>query len=48
MKVLAIEHQQGVGSWGSYDMSTALHLASSEGHVEAAHILIEYAADPTV
>jgi len=47
VKFLAIEHRQGVDSRGGYDKSTALHLASSEGHVEAAHILIEYDADPT-
>ena len=47
VEFLAIEHRQGVDSRGGYDESTALHLASSEGHVEAAHMLIEYDADPT-
>jgi len=47
VKFLAIKHRQGVDSWGSYDKSTALHLALSKGHVEAAHILIEYDANLT-
>jgi ankyrin repeat protein len=47
VKFLAIEHRQDVDSRGSYNKSTALHLASSEGHVEATHILIKHSANLT-
>jgi hypothetical protein len=47
VKSLAIQHPQDVDSRGGDDKSTALHLASIQGYVEAAHILIEYGADAT-
>src|SRR5579863_180476 len=45
VKVLAIEHPEDVNS-GNFDkQSTPLHLASGEGHAEAAGILVEHGAD---
>jgi len=46
VKALAIEHPQDVESLGidDNDKSTALHLASREGHVDVAHVLVEYGA----
>ena len=42
---LAIEHSQDVSSRGIDDDPTPLHLASQEGHVEVAGVLLELGAD---
>jgi ankyrin repeat protein len=49
VKALAIENPQDVRSLGidDDDKSTALHLASREGHVDVAHALVEQGADVT-
>ena len=46
VKVLAVEHSQDVRSRGVDDDSTLLYLASQEGHVEVARVLLELGADP--
>jgi len=44
-KILAFEHPQDVNSQSFSDMSTPLHLASKNGHVDLALMLIERCAD---
>src|SRR6267142_2341996 len=45
VELLAIEHPQDVQSRGLIDHSTPLHLASQQGNVKVARILVEYGAD---
>jgi ankyrin repeat protein len=47
VKFLAVEHSQDVNSRRFDDEWSPLHLASSYGHVEVAHILIKQGADLT-
>jgi len=45
VKVLAIEHSEDVNCHSFYEEYTPLHLASQEGHVEIAQLLVEHGAD---
>jgi ankyrin repeat protein len=45
VELLAIEHPQDMQSRGLIDHSTPLHLASQQGNVEVARILVEYGSD---
>ena len=45
VKVLAAEHPHDVNSRNFFDEQTPLHLASREGHVDVARLLIEHGAD---
>src|SRR6266851_1696452 len=50
VEFLVVEHTQGVHSWDvddTNDKSTLLHLASREGHVEVARVLIEHGTNAT-
>jgi hypothetical protein len=47
VEFLIIEHSQDVHSRGFTDNATPLHLASKNGHVKVARMLIEHGADVT-
>jgi len=47
VKFLAIEHSRDLNSRGFDDESTALHVASTYGHLEIAHVLVEHGVDTT-
>jgi ankyrin repeat protein len=47
VKFLAIEHSRDLNSRGFDEESTALHVASTYGHLEIAHILVEHGVDTT-
>ena len=47
VKILTVERPQDVDSQSFSDEATPLHLASEEGHVDVARILVEQGADVT-